>query len=363
VSVIIKGKNPVKPHTVRYWVDGKQREKSFATAREARDFKIKTDHDVRAQIFVDEKDGQQKFSDAAAAWLAAQAIAEQTLRGYQSILSVWVLPVLGDKSLTAAAKDRDAVVKLLTQTMRHLGYSRRKVARQIIVSVMDEAVRAGKLAKHSLGEIELANDGKASGHDDFVFPTFAQVAQLAGGMGEHALLIWLMRGCGLRIQEAIAVRKEGFRLNGKSGTTRLLRVTEQAFRDGTRTMPMKHRRKGDYRDVPVPAYLWEMVKDLPEGYLFGTDGAGFPHYNTIHARFMRHAAKAGIPATFTPHSLRHAFASAHLGQGVPITNLAKWLGHKDINVTYSIYGHLLPDADEQGTTALDAEYSAWVSAA
>src|ERR1039457_5430555 len=50
MSVIIKGKNPRKPHTVRYWVDGRQCERSFATAREAQDFKIKTDHDTRAQI-------------------------------------------------------------------------------------------------------------------------------------------------------------------------------------------------------------------------------------------------------------------------------------------------------------------------
>ena len=35
MSVIVKGKNPNKPHTVRFWVDGRQRERSFATAKEA----------------------------------------------------------------------------------------------------------------------------------------------------------------------------------------------------------------------------------------------------------------------------------------------------------------------------------------
>ena len=29
MSVIIKGKNLRKPHTVRYWVDGRQKERSF----------------------------------------------------------------------------------------------------------------------------------------------------------------------------------------------------------------------------------------------------------------------------------------------------------------------------------------------
>jgi hypothetical protein len=37
VSVIVKGKNPRKPHTVRFWVDGRQRERSFATATDIDD--------------------------------------------------------------------------------------------------------------------------------------------------------------------------------------------------------------------------------------------------------------------------------------------------------------------------------------
>jgi hypothetical protein len=60
--VIIRGKNTRKPHTVRYWADGRQRERSFATAAEARDFKIKTDHDVRASLFVDDRAGREPFT-------------------------------------------------------------------------------------------------------------------------------------------------------------------------------------------------------------------------------------------------------------------------------------------------------------
>ena len=51
--VIRKPGNTRKPYTVRYQVAGKQREKSFGTSREARDFRIKVEHDARAQIFID----------------------------------------------------------------------------------------------------------------------------------------------------------------------------------------------------------------------------------------------------------------------------------------------------------------------
>jgi hypothetical protein len=37
---------------------------------------------------------------------------------------------------------------------------------------------------------------------------------------------------------------------------KVLRVFEQASRDGTKPMPLKHRKTGECRDIPVPAYLW-----------------------------------------------------------------------------------------------------------
>jgi integrase len=67
-----------------------------------------------------------------------------------------------------------------------------------------------------------------------------------------------------------------------------------------------------------------------------------PYRNTIYARFMRAAAAAGIPAGFHPHSLRHLFASVMLGEGIQITDPAKWLGHKNINITYATF-HSLAD--------------------
>ena len=134
------------------------------------------------------------------------------------------------------------------------------------------------------------------------------------------------------------MQKSCFRDNGT-----VLRVFEQASRDGRKTRPLKHRKVGEYRDIPVPAYLWEMVKGLPDGYSFMTDGK-VPTYSSYRHGFNLNASKAGIPEAFTPHSLRHAFVSALLSHGVPITDVAAWLGHRNINVTYAIYGHLVPSS-------------------
>ena len=104
-----------------------------------------------------------------------------------------------------------------------------------------------------------------------MFPSHAQLDRLANGTAEppekaikHPLTIWLMRGCGLRIEECLAVQKSCFRDGGT-----VLRVFEQASRDGMRTRPLKHRKAGEYRDIPVPAYLWAMVKDSRTGTCSG----------------------------------------------------------------------------------------------
>ena len=250
-----------------------------------------------------------------------------------------------------------SVQDLLTQTMAHLSHSRRKMARQIITDVLDEAVIAGRISSHRIKGIELVNGGRTKDLSDFVFPAHGQLTQLAEGLGSRGLTIWLMRGCGLRIQEALAVQKSCFRDGGRT-----LRVYEQVNRDGTGTMALKHRKLGQYRDIPVPGYLREMVKDLPDGYLFRRDGV-FSRYNGYLDTFKRQARKAGIPDGFTPHSLRHAFVSALLARGVPITDVAQWVGHKDINVTYAIYGHLVPNAADRAVSVLDAEYAEWSNAA
>lgn len=356
MSVIIKGKNPNKPHTVRYWVDSKQKERSFKTQREAKDFQIKTDHDVRAQIFVDDRKGKENFGEAITAWLAGMVRSEQTKLVYESVAKVYVMPALGDKTLTQVANDRDGVAKLVNETMAHLSHTRRDKALYIVRSVLDEAVKAGKLASHRIDGIDLADSTTANDHSDFVFPTHTQLTQLADGLNGHGLTIWLMRGCGLRIAEAMAVKKECFRDGGKT-----LRVSEQIIRSG-KVAPLKARKAGEFRDIPVPSYLWAMVKDLSDGYLFMRNDR-FMTYSGYLESFKRHAAKAGIPASFTPHSLRHAFASALLTRGVAITDVAHWLGHRDISITFGTYGHLIPSAAARATSVLDAEFEDWSSAA
>ncbi|MFF0435583.1 tyrosine-type recombinase/integrase [Streptomyces sp. NPDC004327] len=49
------------------------------------------------------------------------------------------------------------------------------------------------------------------------------------------------------------------------------------------------------------------------------------------------------------YGFRHYFASKALGNGLSITDVAEWMGHKSIEETYRTYRHLTP-----GSTASSA---------
>jgi integrase len=357
VSVIIKGKNPRRPHTVRYWADGRQREKSFALATDAKDFKIKVDHDTRARIFIDDKLGREDFGQAVDDWIGRHAVGNATKNGYRSTARTWLGKTFQGRSVAQVANDRDRVTDLLNRDMADLSITKRKQARAIITGTVGEAVKAGKIPGHHLHDIELYDNGRAAERSDFVFPAHGQVRLVADGSEDvpgGGICVWLMRGCGLRIEEALGVHREDFLSPGK------LRLTGQASRDGRDKLPLKHRKRGEYRDIPVPGWLWELVSDLPEGPLMpGNSGRAYQLYNTVLVRFQKAAKQAGIPTGFRPHSLRHAFASALLSRGVPITDVARWLGHKDIRETFNTYSHFMPDAEDRALTVLNAEYAEW----
>ena len=63
--------------------------------------------------------------------------------------------------------------------------------------------------------------------------------------------------------------------------------------------------------------------------------------------------QGALPPEFIPHSVRHCYAFTALACGIPITEVSRWLGHKSIEVTHQIYGHLVPASWDRARTVLD----------
>jgi integrase len=50
------------------------------------------------------------------------------------------------------------------------------------------------------------------------------------------------------------------------------------------------------------------------------------------------------------------FASTALAEGVPISEVSRWLGHRSITTTVDLYGHLVPEASSRARDALDRAF-------
>jgi integrase len=357
MASITKGRNPRRAYTVRYREQGGiQREKSFKTYREAIDFRNSVEHQLREQSYADPRLGRMPFMEYAAQVLGGMDLAEGTRLNYATTLNRWISQWAGSRTLAQCAADREGAVRLLNETMADLSSTYRGNARALIVTIANEAVSAGRISNHRLAGIRITRPKQPPERQDFVFPSHSQLEALADSLNGYGLVVWLMRGCGLRIREALAVEREDFMEDGQT-----LRVSGQASVDGSRKVPLKHRKTlREYRDVPVPAYLWAKVKDYPPGPLLpGRSGRRYLGVSAVGKRFAVRIREFGIGEGFSPHSLRHAFASALLAYGIPITEVAAWLGHRSIGVTYAVYGHLVPSAAGRGRRALDVEYEAW----
>ena len=64
--------------------------------------------------------------------------------------------------------------------------------------------------------------------------------------------------------------------------------------------------------------------------------------------------QATLPLHFSPHCLRHSYASLMLQQGESLTYVQRQLGHASINLTADTYGKWLPLGNKAAVDRLDA---------
>ncbi|MFJ8547379.1 tyrosine-type recombinase/integrase [Streptomyces sp. NPDC093586] len=141
------------------------------------------------------------------------------------------------------------------------------------------------------------------------------------------------------------------------------RITEQVNQTTGHYARLKHRKTGEYRDMPLPA----RVKNTIEWYAdkHGTVGGHLlrhpkapsrplPHYylNNQWQRIKK-AGEVDVPDGMVIYSYRHFFASNCLTHNIPITDVTEWLGHNNIDVTFKTYRHLMPSSRSTAATTLN----------
>ena len=73
---------------------------------------------------------------------------------------------------------------------------------------------------------------------------------------------------------------------------------------------------------------------------------------TIEKRNTAYAKAAGLPH-IRIHDFRHTHASLLINEGINIHEIARRLGHSNIDMTLNTYGHLYPREEERALNVLN----------
>jgi integrase len=104
------------------------------------------------------------------------------------------------------------------------------------------------------------------------------------------------------------------------------------------------------RKVPIPTVLRDRLTDyLMDG---PTTGRIFVGSRDSYDRGRAAARDADVPEP-TLHECRRGYASLMIAAGVNMKALSTFMGHANIRITHQ-YGHLLPGAENEAATMLDA---------
>ena len=134
-------------------------------------------------------------------------------------------------------------------------------------------------------------------------------------------VLTLLYGCGLRISEALSLKRsdaplpDALRIVGKGSKTRIVPVLP-AVRQAT------------------DAYLAQAPFALdPDGPLFRAKRGGALSPRHVQATVQNLRSRLGLPPSATPHALRHAFATHLLGAGADLRSIQELLGHASLSTT------------------------------
>jgi integrase len=179
--------------------------------------------------------------------------------------------------------------------------------------------------------------------------------------------------CGLRLSEAIGLRREDVNLERRE--IRVRGQVQKGKRKKGKT-PRAHRTVPFGHDL-VPIWRWHFANQASERQVGGTDwnkdGLVFCSENgmlldakNVWRQFMMLQTRCGLVEPcedckgetckqchgagklplFRVHDLRHTYAALAIAAGVDIYKLSRRMGHETIKTTADTYGHLFKGADD-----------------
>lgn len=291
-------------------------------------------------------------------WLAARApeISLHSVDAYESVLRTMILPHLGQRSLpTLSPEDCDQWRAIVLQS-----YGAATVTRAIAVlkMILATAVKWRVIRQSPAAGLKRPRAAKS----EALALTAAQVAEVlrVTVAPDHRAMVMLAVTGGLRVGEIAAARWEHLDLEART-----YHVKATAWDNhGSRVAPPKTRGSAakvslspsccealvSHRAAQAELLLAKQWRD--EGYMFlGATGRRV-RPKTLEALWGRIAAHAGLPP-MGMHALRHTCASLLIDGGANVKVIQTQMRHATIQMTFDVYGHLMPGRVGEAVAQLD----------
>ncbi|MEU9795021.1 site-specific integrase [Streptomyces sparsogenes] len=383
------------PWTVRYREPGgrgaRQREKTFEKKTDADKFSVRIERDKDVGSYIDPDGAKKQLVRVYKEFIEAGDTVMGSKRNYEYSLNRHIGPYFGGRTIgSIKPADIQGWLKWMTS---EAGYaeSTTLVRYRVLASVFNYAVNNDYIAKNPCHRVKVKQAKVLRRSKKKIqIPTMDEMTALADNLPDQLqLVVWIMAGAGLRVGEALAISVQ--QIDFEEG---VLSVDRQIVADGKNEAPvtatdrartkgrhralcirhLKWRDSDDGRKIPIGRWLTKKIQEhidhfgtfrVEEGpnrmvgdYLFSNAGRtniASPSYMT---RWWTAAIKdAGLQRNVKRHWLRHFFASAALSRGVPVHEVAEWLGHTDPRVTYQMYSHVMPDAPERLRVLMDSVFT------
>jgi integrase len=285
--------------------------------------------------------------------LIGQAVKPRTLARYREILDLHILPRFEKVRVQDMERSR---IKLFLAEKLNAGLQKRTVRNihAVLRNMLNATIEDGVLASNPAGKLGRAlklTVSRATTQEEVKAMTKVQrqffLATALREAPRYYPFFFVLAGTGMRLGEAL-----GLQQGDADYSTRTIRIARAFSEDGTLDTPKSgHGRTVDMSQALADALdahertrLRDKLKhgwaELPP-WLFMTK-AGTPLDPANVRRAMQRILKAArLPEHFTPHCLRHTYASLLLADAISPVYVQEQLGHATIELTVSTYGRWL----------------------
>ena len=352
---------------VRYYDEqGRRRSKAFEQQKIADKYRLKIENDLAAGVHVAStedstvKDAAERFARHTEDRMRDGRIGRGQHSNVCRAIDISVVPLLGGLKMTDLSV---SVVEKFYADMTRSGKLSPKTAKarvHLLGQIERYCLRRGEVkravvseAAKELAGIPMSRIRTFSPTDALALLRTAAIRRPGRKHRPAAMLncmVNIAAFCGLRFGELI-----GLKLENVDTANRQIRVRNSMTDFGELKGP---KTRAGIRDVPMPSHVVRLVEQwiathfLPNdlGLIF-TSVTGLPiSSGNFHRDQWQHLVRdTGLDGErrLHFHALRHFCASWMISNGIPVTDVARLLGHSHFDKTLQVYAHAMLDVSGQ----------------